>query len=78
MACACASYVSARHPRKREKELPREHVARSLYRENELAREQAHADRAVLTRVEDDGDARVEAVGDQVLKVKRSKSGERT
>ena len=45
---------------------------------DDLLREQAQADSAVLARVEGDSDARVEAVGDQVLKAKRSNSGEWT
>ena len=45
---------------------------------DDLLREQAQADSAVLARVEGDGDARVEAAGDQVLKAKRSNSGEWT
>ena len=35
---------------------------------DDLLREQAQADHAVLARVEGDGDARVEAVGNQVLR----------
>ena len=45
---------------------------------DDLLREQAQADSAVLAGVEGDGDARVEAAGDQVLKAKRSNSGEWT